>query len=133
MPAIVSFPQIVQLALEEFGDLFANEAQRVHFAEYLTGLFVAAQKTVCGINREFAQTTDQSCLNRFVHHDAWDVEALNRRRLAVLQRDPELRYSDYGTIAPRNPWPPGDCRGPASGSRVRCRPASSAGCSSRCG
>jgi hypothetical protein len=102
MPAIVAFPQIVQLALEEFGDLFANEAQRVHFAEYLTGLFVAARKTVCGINREFAQTTDQSCLNRFVHHQDWNVEALNRRRLEILQRDPDLRYSEHGTIAVDN-------------------------------
>jgi hypothetical protein len=102
MPAIVAFPHIVQQALEEFGDLFDNEPQRRHFAEYLTGLFVAARKTVTGINREFAQTTDQSCLNRFLHHDVWDVEALNCRRLEFLQRDPPLRYSDRGTIAVDN-------------------------------
>jgi hypothetical protein len=102
MPSIVAFPQIVEQALEEFGDLFANEPQRQHFGEYLTGLFVAARKTITGINREFAHTTDQSCLNRFLHHEDWDVQALNRRRLEVLARDPSLRYTRHGTIAVDN-------------------------------
>jgi DDE superfamily endonuclease len=96
---IVAFPHIVQEALEQFGDLFANEPQRRHFGEYLTGLYVAARKTITGINAEFAQTTDQSCLNRFAHHEAWDIQALNHRRLELLQRDADTRYSEHGTIA----------------------------------
>jgi hypothetical protein len=99
MAGIIDFPQVVQEALEDFGDLFDNEPQRRHFAEYLTGLFVAARKTVTGINAEFARTTDPSCLNRFVHHEAWDVRALNQRRLDLLQQESDTRYSDYGTIA----------------------------------
>jgi DDE superfamily endonuclease len=99
MAGIVAFPHVVQQALEDFGDLFANEPQRRHFGEYLTGLFVAARKTVLGINREFARATDQSCLNRFCHNEGWDIQALNQRRLDLLQRDPSLRYSDHGTIA----------------------------------
>ena len=66
MPGIIEFPKLVQEALAQYGDLFANECQRRHFAEYLTGLFVAERKTVLGIHDEFAQTTDQSCLNRFL-------------------------------------------------------------------
>lgn len=66
MPGIVEYPQVVREALETYGDLFANEPERRHFAEYLTGLMIADRKTVSGINAEFAQTTDQSCLNRFV-------------------------------------------------------------------
>jgi hypothetical protein len=100
MAGIVEFPHLVQEALVEFGDLFANEPQRRHFAEYLTGLFVAARKTVSGIQREFAHTTDQSCLNRFLHEGvAWDVERLNQRRLERLQRHPSTRYSEQGVIA----------------------------------
>jgi DDE superfamily endonuclease len=102
MPGIVAFPRIVLEALDEFGDLFANEPQRTHFAEYLTGLFVAARKNVTAINREFADTTDPSCLNRFLHHEIWDVAAFNHRRLELLQRDPTLRYSGRGTIAVDN-------------------------------
>ena len=38
MAGIVAFPQVEQQALHDFGDLFANEPQRRHFAEYLTRL-----------------------------------------------------------------------------------------------
>ena len=98
MPGIVEFPQVVQDALAQYGDLFANECQRRHFAEYLTGLMVAERKTVLGINSEFAQTTDQSCLNRFLTQATWDTTALNQRRLDELQNDPSTRYSDQGVI-----------------------------------
>lgn len=98
MAGIIEFPQVVQATLKDFGDLFANEAQRRHFAEYLTGLYVAERKTVTGINAQFAQASDQSCLNRFLHLDAWDVQAINTRRLELLQKDPDTRYSDHGVI-----------------------------------
>ncbi len=52
MPAIVEFPTVVKNALQEFGPLFANEPERKHFAEYLTGLMVAHKKNVSAINSE---------------------------------------------------------------------------------
>lgn len=81
MPGIVDLPQVVQEATREFADLFSCEPQRRHFGEYLTGLMIAERKSVSGINREFAETTDQSCLNRFLTAADWDVAALNERRL----------------------------------------------------
>jgi hypothetical protein len=99
MPSIVEYPTLVQQALQTFGDLFANEPQRQHFAEYLTGLMIAERKTVSGINREFVAPTDQSCLNRWLTEVDWDVQALNDRRLEWLQRDPRTRYSNRGVIA----------------------------------
>jgi hypothetical protein len=57
MPAIVAIPQVVEDLLIQFGDFFPNESARRHFAEYLTGEFIAEHKTVSGINREFAATT----------------------------------------------------------------------------
>lgn len=99
MPAIVAYPSIVEDLLSQYGDLFGTEAARRHFAEYLTGLYVAERKTVSGINREFADTTDQSCLNRWLTEVEWDVDALNRRRLDLLQRDPSTRYTPHGVIA----------------------------------
>jgi hypothetical protein len=98
MAGIIDFPTVVDDALREFGDLLPNEPQRRHFAEYLTGLFVADRKNVSGIHREFAQTTDQSCLNRFLTEADWDVQQLNARRLDWLQRDPSTRYTDQGVI-----------------------------------
>src|SRR5215210_2593219 len=85
MPGIIEFPQVVQEALAQF-------------AEYLTGLMIAERKTVLGIHDEFARTTDQSCLNRFVTEAPWDVQDLNRRRLDLLQKDASTQYSDQGVI-----------------------------------
>src|SRR3989304_3901469 len=73
--------------------------QRRQFGEYLTGLIVARNKTVTGINAEFMSTTDQSCLNRFVTDAEWDVDRLNARRLELLQEDPATRYANHGVIA----------------------------------
>ena len=99
MPGIVEFPQVVTAAVPHFRDLFVCEPQRRHFAEYLTGLMVARNKTVNGMAREFADTTDQSCLNRFLTEADWDVQKLNERRLELLQQDPATRYHDQGVIA----------------------------------
>ena len=99
MPGIIEFPQVVREAVGRFGGVFANEPQRQHFAEYLTGLMIAERKSVLGINREFAQTTDQSCLNRFLTEVDWDANALNEQRLEWLQKDSNTRYSDRGVIA----------------------------------
>ena len=102
MPAIIEFPTIVEKAVEQFGDVFANEPERRHFAEYLTGLLIAERKTVAGINAEFAVTTDQSCLNRWITEVAWDVHQLNEKRLEALQHAPSTRYSAQGVISVDN-------------------------------
>lgn len=99
MPAIIEFPTIVEHAVEEFGSVFANAPERRHFAEYLTGLLVAEKKNVSGINAAFAQTTDQSCLNRWITQVDWDATQLNEQRLAWLQQDPQTRYAPSGVIA----------------------------------
>jgi SRSO17 transposase len=99
MPTIVDFPTIVQEALTVFGDVFDTAAARRHFAEYLTRLIVAEQKTVSGITREFVLTTDQSCLHRWLTEVSWDVTTLNDKRLAWLQQAPQTRYSARGVIA----------------------------------
>jgi hypothetical protein len=99
MPAIVEFPTIVQDAIRRYGDFFANEPERKHFGEYLTGLLIAERKSVRGINGEFVDTSDQSCLNRWMTEVDWDVEKLNERRLKILQEDPSTRYSEQGVIA----------------------------------
>jgi hypothetical protein len=39
-----------------------------------------------------------TCLNRFLTEVRWDAPELNRRRLELLQRDPDTRYSADGII-----------------------------------
>src|SRR2546422_11571571 len=99
MPAIVDFPTIVQEALVIFGDLCDTEPARRHFAAYLTGLIVAENKTVSGIHRALALTTDQSCLHRWLTEVEWDGTALNDRRLAWRQQAPQTRDSMRGVLA----------------------------------
>jgi len=99
MPAIIAFPTVVQEALDTFGPFFDNEPERKHFAEYLTGLMIAHKKNVSAINREFAVTTDQSCLNRWITEVDWDEETFNQKRLEWLQQSPDMRYSPQGVIA----------------------------------
>lgn len=99
MPAIVEIPRVVAQVVPYFADLFANEPQRQHMAEYLTGLIVARRKSVNGMHDEFAVTTDQSCWNRFLTEADWDAQAFNERRLAWLQQDPSTRYEQQGVIA----------------------------------
>ena len=71
MPGIVDFPTVVEDAVAEFGGIFANAPERRHFGEYLTGLMVAERKNVSAINAEFVETTDQSCLNRWITQVRW--------------------------------------------------------------
>ena len=52
-----------------------------------------------GINSEFAVTTDQSCLNRFLTEVKWEEAELNERRLQWVQKDSSTRYGDRGVIA----------------------------------
>jgi hypothetical protein len=99
MPAIVEFPQVVKQALDQFGGLFTSGPQRKHFAEYLTGLMIASNKTVTGINSEFVDTTDQSCLNRFLTDAPWSESELNDLRLNFMQESSDTRYSERGIIA----------------------------------
>jgi len=99
MPAIVQFPDVVEKALAEFGSIFQNKAQRQHFAEYITGLYVANRKSVNGIQSEFLEAADQSCLNRWLNEAPWDPKAFNDARLDWLQKKQDTRYSKYGVIA----------------------------------
>lgn len=99
MPAIVDYPTLVKEALENYRSLFINEPERRHFAEYLTGLLVAERKNVSGITSEFAVTTDQSCLNRWLGTlTSWDEQQLNERRLHILQQEVSTRYSAHCVI-----------------------------------
>jgi hypothetical protein len=99
MPAILEIPTVIAEAMPDFHDLFANEPQRRHLAEYLTGLIVAPRKTVNAMSGEFPTSTDQSCWNRFLTDADWDPQAVNERRLQWLQREPSTRYHEQGVIA----------------------------------
>ena len=98
MATIVEYPEVVKKALKSFETMFENEPERKHLAEYLTGLMIAEHKTVSGINREFVERGDQSCLNRWLTEVDWDPQELNERRLQKMQEDSRTKYSQRGVI-----------------------------------
>lgn len=63
---------------------FFNKPQFCHFVTYLTGLIVSNNKTVQGINNNFIERKDQSNLNHFITDSEWDEEALNDRRIDLV-------------------------------------------------
>ena len=96
---MVELPTVVTDAVAVCGDGFDTEAARRPFAEYRTGLMVAANKTVRGINRAFALTTDPSCLPRWLTEVPWDVKALHAKRLAGRHQAPQTRDRGRGVMA----------------------------------
>ena len=100
MRTIVSHPSIVHEAMLEFiGDHFENNAQRKHCANYLTGLLIGNNKTVTGITDGMLNTSDQSCLNRFLTSVEWDHEELNASRINWLQNNDTTCFHKNGIIA----------------------------------
>ena len=99
MPIIHS-PTIVQNAIDEFlAPLFANQPQRKHLANYLTGLMIADNKTIDGMTQEMPNASDQSCLNRFLTEVDWDHEAMNQARIKWLQQFDDMKFHERGAIA----------------------------------
>ena len=64
---------------------------------------VADNKTVSGLNRACALTTDHSCLHRWLTEVPWDGTALHDRRLAWLPQAPRTRYRVRGVLAIDHP------------------------------
>ena len=93
MPGIFEFTKVVHDAIAHYGKIFSIERQRRHFAEYFNCLMVVERKIVLGTNGEFATTTDQSCLNRFLTCAYWNVQVLKERRLQVAKDPFTLAYS----------------------------------------
>ena len=88
MPGIIEFPTVVQDALDQYGDLFANECQRRHFAEYLTGLMIAQRKTVLGIHRRIRRDHRSILSEPVLDGGRLGCQTLNERRLEWLQENP---------------------------------------------
>jgi len=97
---IINPPEIVQNALDEFlAPLFANNPQRKHLANYLTGLMISENKTIDGMTKEMPNASDQSCLNRFMTEVDWDHEGMNQKRIDWLQQFDDTKFHERGVIA----------------------------------
>ena len=72
-----------------FQTLFTNRCQYQHFQNYLTGLMVLENKTMANITRCVLESADKTNLSRFFSEASWDVEAVNKERIAYLLQKTE--------------------------------------------
>ncbi len=80
MPGIVEWPTVIQQGVEQFGNIFENDCQRRHFAEYVCGLIVARGGR--GYDR------GQKQRGRHSHYCCFDESDLAERRVRYSSRSP---------------------------------------------
>lgn len=96
MLPLVSIPDIIEHYAPKFEDLFTLGGYD-NFQRYISGLLISENKTVEGINRLFSiATKNQSSLNRFLNKSPYSEEALNTRRLEMLQSNASTRFKSKG-------------------------------------
>jgi hypothetical protein len=83
LPLVQPAPIVLEHA-PAFQALFKNRCQYRHFQNYLTGLIVLDNKTMANITRCVLESADKTNLSRFFSEANWDVEAVNRERIAYL-------------------------------------------------
>ena len=97
MTTIVKVPATVESFFSDL-DVPLTDVQRLHLAEYGTGLAVSENVTITGINGLLVNGVDQSNMNRTLTQATWDTEALNRGRLKLLQRHPGTMWGKKGLL-----------------------------------
>lgn len=99
MIPLVDFPELVQQYAPHFETVFSEPAL-VQFKRYISGLIVAENRTVEGINRLFVfESRNQSSLNRLLTDSPFSLADLNTARLAVLQSVPGTRIKETGVLS----------------------------------
>ena len=97
-------PQPLEEYAARFDDLFARRSQRAGFRRYLEGLLLPAErnKTATALaNTEpvaGAQHPRAQRLQWFLSESAWDADAVNARRLALLRADPATAPDALGVL-----------------------------------
>lgn len=97
-------PGVLEKFVQGFDDIFAKRSQREGFRRYLEGLLLPMErnKTLTGLmNTEpvvGAQHARVQQLQWFLSESTWGVEAINIRRVALLQAMPETRANAQGVL-----------------------------------
>ena len=97
-------PGLLEEYAAQFDDRLPNVAQRRALRSYLHGLLLPRErnKTLTGLAGTEpvlgAQAAPAQRLQWFLSESAWDAEAVNERRLALLLADPATRPHDGGVL-----------------------------------
>jgi len=92
MYILTRYPCIVERYAPQFEHVFSEEGYR-YFRRFLSGVLVSENKTLEAINRLFVlEPRHQSSFNRFVNRQSFDLEALNRARVGLMQQCEATRF-----------------------------------------
>ena len=97
-------PGPLEAFAREFDEVFARLAQRRRFRDYLVGLLLPRDrnKTLTALvgAEPIVQAQDSAVqqLQWFLSESTWDAEALNQRRLQLVQRDPATAPTAEGVL-----------------------------------
>ena len=94
---LLKYPPIIKVVKSL--DLKLSKPQFYNMKKYLTGLIVSDRPTVSRINSMFLDGKDQSSLNRFLTESGWNEEEVNDKRIELLQKHPQTRFSKKGVIS----------------------------------
>jgi hypothetical protein len=96
---LVEFPELVRHYTPFFETVFSAEAL-IEFQRYISGLIVAENKTVDGINRLMVvESRNQSSLNRLLTESPYSLTDLNQARLNLLHSLPGTRFKPKGVLS----------------------------------
>src|SRR3990167_4512582 len=89
-----AMPKFFESWCSKFDDVFGREAQRQNFRCYLAGILGDTEReNVWQMAQSVVGGNYQSLLH-FIHGEAWSAEAVNDRRLSVLQSCRQTRIRD---------------------------------------
>jgi len=101
---VVPAPGPLEDYAQSFDDLLANRAQREGFRRYLEGLLLPEErnKTLTALaNTEpvaGAQRKEAQSLQWFLTESSWDAEEVNRRRVELMDEDPQTAAHKGGAL-----------------------------------
>lgn len=89
-------PGLIETFLAHFDDLFKNDIERRRARQYVVGLLMSgSNKTMTEMARHIVGANNQS-LHHFLAQAPWDPDALNRRRVEILQRSRQTKFKSSG-------------------------------------
>ena len=99
MLPVVEFPDVVERYAPYFQDVFSADAY-IEFKRYISGLIVAENKTVEGINRVImVESRNQSSLNGLLTASPYSLSELNEARLKLLMSQSETEMKPRGVLS----------------------------------
>jgi hypothetical protein len=89
-----AMPKFFESWCSKFDDIFGRQAQRQNFRHYLAGILGDTERKNVWAIAESMVNGNYHSLHHFIHDAPWDAQAVNDRRLQILQSCRQTRIRD---------------------------------------